>query len=211
MGLVVECAVFGVLMALNFGLGLYFSLRRKARAADTTAEVFLGSRALRSFPLAASLVASMISSVSLVGFTAHFYAYGYHLMWHALNTVLMTPLVAVLFLPVFYKLRVTSVFEGGLRGVVWTDCMQLFFILLGPIAVIANVIVDSKSSIGAQRVFHEIDVRKYIANVTFDISHDENVWSSLLASASVSLYRIGLDQVAVQRCMASRSLNDAKR
>ncbi|KAL1486103.1 hypothetical protein MTO96_031531 [Rhipicephalus appendiculatus] len=208
---IVEYAIFGVAISLNFGLGLYFSLRRKARAADTTTEMFLGSRALRSIPLAASIVASRISSITLVGFTGHFYAYGFHLVWHSLNTFVMTPVVAFLFLPVFYGLRVTSVFEGGLRGVVWTDCMQLFFILLGPTTVIAKVIVDSGSSIGAQRAFHELDIRRYIANVTFDIGHDENVWSSLLASASVSLYRVGLDQVAVQRCMASRSLSDAKR
>ncbi|KAL1431970.1 hypothetical protein MTO96_013723 [Rhipicephalus appendiculatus] len=73
--------------------------------------MFLGSRALRSFPLAASFVASAISSVTLVGFTGHFYAYGFHLMWHGLNTLAMAPVVAFLFLPVFYGLRVTSVFE----------------------------------------------------------------------------------------------------
>ncbi|KAL1431969.1 hypothetical protein MTO96_013722 [Rhipicephalus appendiculatus] len=110
---VVEYAIFGVVIALNFGLGLYLSLRRKARAADTTTEMFLGSRALRSLPLAASLVASSVSSVTFVGFTGHFYAYGFHLMWYSLNTVAMTPVVAFLFLPVFYGLRVTSVFEGA--------------------------------------------------------------------------------------------------
>ncbi|KAL3247912.1 hypothetical protein MRX96_056782 [Rhipicephalus microplus] len=269
---VVEYVIFSVIIALNFGLGLYFSLRRKARATDTTTEMFLGSRALRSFPLAASLVASRISSVSFVGFTGHFYAYGFHLIWQSLNTFAMTSVVTFLFLPVFYGLRITSVFEyirmrfnssislvacgiyllftlsagaivifaaslttrtifgtpiflcnvaiglsgtlytalGGLRGVVWTDCVQLFFIILGPTAVIANVIINSASSIGFQRAFHELDLRRYVANVTFDIGQDENVWSSLLASATVSLYRVGLDQVAVQRCMASRSLSDAK-
>ncbi|KAH8022486.1 hypothetical protein HPB51_024585 [Rhipicephalus microplus] len=108
---VMEYVVSGVVIALNFGLGLYFSLRRKALASDTTTEMFLGSRALGSFPLAASLVASAISSVSLVGFTGHFYAYGFHLMWHGLNTLAMAPVVAFLFLPVFYGLRITSLFE----------------------------------------------------------------------------------------------------
>ncbi|KAL3225301.1 hypothetical protein MRX96_049271 [Rhipicephalus microplus] len=207
---VVEYVISGVVIALNFGLGLYFSVQRKARAADTT-EMFLGSRALRSFPPAASLVASSVSSVTFVGFTGHFYAYGFHLMWYSLNTVAMIPVVTFLFLPVFYELRVTSIFEGGLRGVVWTDCMQLFFILLGPTTVIAHIIANAGSSTGVQQALHELDMLKYIANVTFDIGDNENVWSSLLASASVSLYRVGLDQVAFQRCMASRSLRDAKR
>ncbi|XP_070395521.1 sodium-coupled monocarboxylate transporter 2-like [Dermacentor albipictus] len=89
--------------------------------------------------------------------------------------------------------------------------MQLIFIVLGPTIVIANVIAGSKSSIGAQQALRELDVRRYITNVEFDISHDENVWSSLLASTTFSLYRVGLDQVTVQRCMASRTLSDAKR
>ncbi|XP_050027153.2 sodium-coupled monocarboxylate transporter 2-like [Dermacentor andersoni] len=268
-----EYAVFGALMALNFGIGLYFSLRRKARSADTTAEVFLGSRALRSFPLAASVVASLISSTGLVGFTGHFYAYGFHLMWNGLNTIAVAPLVACLFLPVFYALRITSVFEyirlrfnsaisltacgsylfltqsigalsiyaasltivtifgapliwcnivigvcgtlytalGGLRGVVWTDCMQLVFILLGPTTVIAKIIVDSASSRGASQALHELDLRTYVANVAFDITHDENVWSAFVASTTASIYRVGLDQVVVQRCMASRTLGSAQR
>ncbi|KAL1431971.1 hypothetical protein MTO96_013724 [Rhipicephalus appendiculatus] len=268
-----EYGVFGALMALNFGLGLYFSLRRKARSADTTAEVFLGSRALRSFPLAASVVASLISSTGLVGFTGHFYAYGFHLIWSGLSTIAVTPLVACLFLPVFYNLRITSVFEyvrlrfnsaisltacgmylfltqsigalsifaasltivtifgapllwcnivigvcgtlytalGGLRGVVWTDCMQLVFILLGPVTVIAKIIIDSGSSRGASMALREMDLRTYIANVTLDITHDENVWSALVASATAGIYRVGLDQVVVQRCMASRTLGGAQR
>ncbi|XP_075553613.1 sodium-coupled monocarboxylate transporter 2-like [Dermacentor variabilis] len=273
MAQVAEYAVFGALMALNFGIGLYFSLRRKARSADTTAEVFLGSRALRSFPLAASVVASLISSTGLVGFTGHFYAYGFHLMWNGLNTIAVAPLVACLFLPVFYALRITSVFEyirlrfnsaisltacgsylfltqsigalsiyaasltivtifgapliwcnivigvcgtlytalGGLRGVVWTDCMQLVFILLGPTTVIAKIIVDSASSRGASQALHELDLRTYVANVALDITHDENIWSAFVASTTASIYRVGLDQVVVQRCMASRTLGSAQR
>lgn len=268
-----EYIVFGGLMAVNFGLGLYFSLRRKARSADTTTEVFLGSRALRSFPLAASVVASLISSTGLVGFTGHFYAYGFHLIWSGLTTIAVTPLVAGLFLPVFYSLRITSVFEyvrlrfnsaislttcgmylfltqsigalsifaasltiatifgapliwcnivigicgtlytalGGLRGVVWTDCMQLVFILLGPVTVIAKIIIDSGSSRGASMALREINLSTYIANVTLDITHDENIWSALVASATAAIYRVGLDQVVVQRCMASRTLGGAQR
>ncbi|KAH7939352.1 hypothetical protein HPB52_011382 [Rhipicephalus sanguineus] len=109
--IVLEYAVFGTLMALNFGLGLYFSLRRKARLAKTTAEVFLGSRALRALPLAASAVATILSSAGLVGFAGHFYAYGFHLIWHSLAAVATAPVAVYIFLPVMYGLRITSVFE----------------------------------------------------------------------------------------------------
>ncbi|XP_049523953.1 sodium/iodide cotransporter-like [Dermacentor silvarum] len=108
---IVEYAVFGALMALNFGLGLYFSLRRKARQARTTVEVFLSSRALRALPLAASVVATTVSSSGMVGVTGHFYAHGFHLMWHALAVVVVAPVAAQTFLPLMYGLRITSVFE----------------------------------------------------------------------------------------------------
>ncbi|XP_070394590.1 putative sodium-dependent multivitamin transporter [Dermacentor albipictus] len=246
-----EYAVFSVLMALNLGLGLYFSLpRKKASSAGTKAEVFLGSRALRVFPLAASVVASLISSTGMVGLTGHFYAYGFHFMWTSLTTVLVAPVAGWLFLTVLYELRVTSIFEqsigalaifaasltivtvfgvsllwsniiiglcatcytalGGLRGVVWTDCMQLVFILLGPATVIAKVIIDSRSSATAIQPVDDFNLRPYIANIEFNLSHDENVWVTV-AALTASLYRVGMDQVVVQRCMASRSLASAKR
>lgn len=106
-----EHVVFGTLVALNLALGLYFSLRRKARSADTTSEVFLGSRALRAVPLAASIVASLFSSMGMVGFVGHSYAFGFHLIWDSLAKVVLAPTAAYLFLPVFYDLGITSVFE----------------------------------------------------------------------------------------------------
>ncbi|KAH9382259.1 hypothetical protein HPB48_016560 [Haemaphysalis longicornis] len=106
-----EHAVFGTLVVLNLVLGLYFSLRRKARLADTTSEVFLGSRALRAIPLAASVVASLFSSMGMVGFVGHSYAFGFHLIWNHLAKLVLAPLAAYLFLPVFFDLRITSVFE----------------------------------------------------------------------------------------------------
>ncbi|KAH6927470.1 hypothetical protein HPB50_004467 [Hyalomma asiaticum] len=111
--MITEYSVFGVLMAANLGVGLYFSRRRKDHSG--TAEVFLGSRTLRALPLAVSMVATMLSSTGLVGFTGHYYAYGFHLFWNDLTIILLAPLIAHLFLPVFYKLRITSVFEK-LRG-----------------------------------------------------------------------------------------------
>ncbi|XP_037570538.2 sodium-coupled monocarboxylate transporter 2-like [Dermacentor silvarum] len=270
---IVEYGVFGSLMALNFGLGLYFSLRRKARLARTTVEVFLGSRALRALPLAASVVATIVSSAGMVGFTGHFYAYGFHLMWHALVAVVVAPVAAHIFLPVMYGLRITSVFEyirqrfnsaialtacisyifltqsigalaifaagltiftvfgaplvlcniliglfgtlytalGGLRGVVWTDCAQLIFMLFAPATVIAKVIIDMNASYGTFQPVTDFDLRAFVGNFTLDFSHDETVWAAFFGSVATAIYRVGLDQAVVQRCMASRTLAEAQR
>ncbi|KAH8022204.1 hypothetical protein HPB51_023054 [Rhipicephalus microplus] len=111
-----EGALFGFLVLSNLFLGLYFSFRKRDNATDSSAvrsEVFLASRMLKTLPLAASSVASLFSSTGLVGFPAHFYAYGWHLLWAYLMTLVMIPLATHVFVPVLYNLRITSIFEAS--------------------------------------------------------------------------------------------------
>ncbi|KAH7937515.1 hypothetical protein HPB49_012811 [Dermacentor silvarum] len=75
------------------------------------AEIFLGSRALKILPLAASSAASLFSPTGLIGFTAHYYAYGWHLIWTVTGPILCLPLATHVFVPVLYRLGITSIFE----------------------------------------------------------------------------------------------------
>lgn len=109
----VEHITFGVLMAANLGLGLYFAFSRRARKAPTADEVFLGSRTMGTLPLAMSVLASMISAIGVIGFGAHYYAHGFHYAWSLVSAPLLVPVVTLVVIPVLYKLRVTSVFEVG--------------------------------------------------------------------------------------------------
>ncbi|EEC11031.1 sodium-dependent multivitamin transporter, putative [Ixodes scapularis] len=110
MGALVEYVIFGLLMIANLGLGLYFSFAKKS-AITTSDEVFLGSRKLRMLPLAMSVLASMLSAVGIVGATAHFYAYGLRYHWSIGSKLLVMPFVMYVVVPVFYKLKLTSIFE----------------------------------------------------------------------------------------------------
>ncbi|CAN8001803.1 unnamed protein product, partial [Ixodes hexagonus] len=116
MSLDVEKLVFGVLVAANLCLGLYFSLVARTRSASTPDEVFLGSRRLRMLPLAVSVLASMISAIGLIGFSAHYYAYGFHYSWCLLNSMFLVPVVSGVIIPVLYRLKVTSVFQVSAGG-----------------------------------------------------------------------------------------------
>ncbi|XP_070395470.1 sodium-coupled monocarboxylate transporter 1-like [Dermacentor albipictus] len=112
---VFECALFVFLLVANLSLGLYFSFRKRNTAvggAATTSEVFLASRMLKTLPLAASSVASLFST-GLVGFPAHYYAYGWHLSWGYLTPLALIPLATQVFVPVLYRLRITSIFEAS--------------------------------------------------------------------------------------------------
>ncbi|KAL1468634.1 hypothetical protein MTO96_041354 [Rhipicephalus appendiculatus] len=57
----------------------------------------------------------------------------------------------------------------------------------------------------------DFDIRTFMGNFDLDLSNDETVWATFFGSAAISLYRIGLDQSVVQRCMASRTLAEAQR
>ncbi|CAN7992855.1 unnamed protein product, partial [Ixodes hexagonus] len=62
-------------------------------------------------PLAISMFASIVSSVGVVGFTGHFYAYGFHFSWSVITAIILLPLITQVIIPVVYKLKVTSIFE----------------------------------------------------------------------------------------------------
>ncbi|XP_077491824.1 sodium-coupled monocarboxylate transporter 2-like [Amblyomma americanum] len=271
-----EYVIFGVLVAVNLLFGLCYSLTKRVSSpgvAATEAEVFLGSRALKMIPLAASAVASLYSSTGLVGFPAHFYAYGWHVIWCGITPLLFFPLATRVFVPLLYDLRVTSIFEylrlrfnraisltacaiyifltqsvaaisifvasltlvtvfkaslfwsniaiglsgtlytvlGGLRGVVWTDCMQFLVILIAPTTFVAKVLVDSFSSNSTVQPLGDLNIKEYIGDLSFDLTSDENVWACLWGSSALSIYRMCLDQMVVQRLLASRTLKDAQR
>ncbi|KAH9361580.1 hypothetical protein HPB48_001457 [Haemaphysalis longicornis] len=105
-----EYTVFAVLMAGNFGLGLYFSCHRRGTK-STADEVFLGSRSLHAIPLAVSALASIMSSIGIVGISAHVYAYGTHMFWNQVLAPFNALIIAHIVVPVLYRLRVTSIFE----------------------------------------------------------------------------------------------------
>lgn len=273
---VLEYVVFGVAVVTNLSLGLYFSFRRaplRTGGVSTEVEVFLGSRALKVLPLAASSVASFISSTGLVGFPAHHYAYGMHVTWSSLSALLYLPLATNFVVPVLYKLGVTSIFEylrlrfntaisltacviyifltqsvgaisifaasltvatvfkvplfwcnvciglcgtfytalGGLRGVVWMDCLQLLIVLIAPIALIGKIMADSLSASSVIKPLTDFNAKKYIGDFSLDLTSDESVWSYLLGASAGGLCRLCFDQVIVQRQMACRTLKEAKR
>lgn len=249
-----EYVLFGTVIVANLCLGLYFSFRRappRSRIASPEAEMFLGSRALRVLPLAASAVASLMSSTGLIAFPAHFYAYGLHMAWGILMQFVYLPLVTHVFVPVIYKLGVTSIFEqsvgaisifaasltlatvfnaplfwgnvfiglcgtfytalGGLRGVVWMDCVQLLAIIVAPSALIAKVTIDALSDKSNIQPLTDFNIKQYLGDFSLDFTKDENVWSVICGSAAISMYRLCFDQVVVQRQLASRTLQEAKR
>ncbi|EEC13214.1 sodium/solute symporter, putative, partial [Ixodes scapularis] len=98
---------------------------------------------------------------------------------------------------------------GGLRSVVWTDCMQTVIIVSGIATIFIKVGYDSFVHPRHHLSFQE--VRPYFLNASFDLTQDENIWANLIGLAAMGLFRTGIDQAAVQRYLAARTLKDARR
>ncbi|KAL1473531.1 hypothetical protein MTO96_038598 [Rhipicephalus appendiculatus] len=204
MALVFECSLFVALVAANLALGLYFSVRnapsRRTDAGARKLEVFLGSRALRYLPLAASSVASLVSSTGLIGFPAHFYAYGWHVLWISLAPLLLFPVATQLFVPLLYKLGVTSIFEYlRLRfnaGISLTAC--IIYILLTILPYYINTyLVHVPGFLG-------LFLAGVVCASTSTISSTINSQATILYVDVISLHFKNADQhvVWITRCTA---------
>ncbi|PSN54833.1 Sodium-coupled monocarboxylate transporter 2 [Blattella germanica] len=97
------------MLVLSTLIGIYFGFWGKKE--DTPDEYLLGGKSMSTLPVAVSLVASLVSGITVMGDPPEIYTYG-PLYWVG---VFAAPFVAILdnylYLPVFYELQVTSVFE----------------------------------------------------------------------------------------------------
>ncbi|KAH6927438.1 hypothetical protein HPB50_003473 [Hyalomma asiaticum] len=99
---------------------------------------------------------------------------------------------------------------GGLRGVVWTDCMQFIFILVAPTTVVLKIAMDSFRPNSTVQPFSSLDLQKYFGNYSMDITSDETIWACLFGSLGLQAYRMCMDQVVAQRLLACRTIKEAK-
>lgn len=104
---VVDYVVFAGMLLGTLAIGVYHAVLGARNV--TTADYLLGGRNLSTLPVSISLMASFISAILLLGFPAETYAYG-GLYWvHCAGNVLGALLAVILFVPVLYPLKLTSV------------------------------------------------------------------------------------------------------
>jgi Na+/proline symporter len=129
----IDYLVFGSMLVFSASVGVYFGYFNKSKSKKQTTtsrhdesltektttdfgsksmlEYLLGSRKLKSFPVAMSLVASYISGVTVLGTPAEIYNYGTQYWLIILPIFLMGFIVSYVYLPVFCALKVGSSYE----------------------------------------------------------------------------------------------------
>ncbi|XP_077498935.1 putative sodium-dependent multivitamin transporter isoform X1 [Amblyomma americanum] len=99
---------------------------------------------------------------------------------------------------------------GGLRSVVWADCVQGVIMTASPLIIIGKIVYDSVHSEVPMRPLTEFNTTFYFWETSWDLTTDETVWAAAVGALPLHLVRLGLDQMITQRFLAAKSMHDAR-
>ncbi|CAI9574473.1 unnamed protein product [Staurois parvus] len=105
----VDYIIFALLLVLSSAIGLYYALSGGKQR--TTQEFLLANRNMGFFPVALSLLATFQSAVAILGVPSEMYRFGTEYWFLGCSYVLGLLIPAYIFIPVFYRLRLTSTYE----------------------------------------------------------------------------------------------------
>jgi len=101
--------VFAGMLVVSAVIGVYYACIGGKQS--TTNEFLMAGRNMGTFPVAMSLIASFMSAITLLGTPAEMYQFGTLYMLIAFSFLLVIPATISIYLPIFYRLQVTSAYE----------------------------------------------------------------------------------------------------
>uniref|UniRef100_H0XII6 Sodium-coupled monocarboxylate transporter 1 n=1 Tax=Otolemur garnettii TaxID=30611 RepID=H0XII6_OTOGA len=101
--------VFAGMLVISAVIGVYYAFAGVGQ--QTSKDFLMGGRRMNAVPVALSLTASFMSAITVLGTPAEVYRFGAIFSIFAVTYFLTVVLSAEVFLPVFYKLGVTSTYE----------------------------------------------------------------------------------------------------
>lgn len=110
---VADYAVFAGMLLLSMAIGLYQALKKQPQDASTD-DFFTGGRGMSAVPVGLSLCASFMSAVQVLGVPSEAYRFGFKFLYMCLGQSINSLLTAYLFLPVFFRLGITSINQVGI-------------------------------------------------------------------------------------------------
>ncbi|XP_019730798.1 sodium/iodide cotransporter isoform X1 [Hippocampus comes] len=105
---VADYAVFAGMLLFSMAIGLYQALKKQPQDASTD-DFFTGGRGMSAVPVGLSLCASFMSAVQVLGVPSEAYHFGFKFLYMCLGQSINSLLTAYLFLPVFFRLGITSI------------------------------------------------------------------------------------------------------
>jgi SSS family transporter len=100
---------------------------------------------------------------------------------------------------------------GGIKSVVWTDCLQFVVYVAG--ALIAGMLIIQKLPGGWNEYlsFAEAHHKFRLIDASFDFTQPYTLWAGIVGGTFLALATHGADQLMVQRYLCARSQRDASR
>ena len=102
-----EYAIFILMLSISAGIGVFFCVKGQKSNAD----FLMGGKSMSVLPMTMSLVASFMSAITLLGTPAEMYVNGTQYIALVLAYPFVMGSAAHLYLPVFYKLGVSTSYE----------------------------------------------------------------------------------------------------
>ncbi|KAF7206937.1 sodium-coupled monocarboxylate transporter 1-like [Nothobranchius furzeri] len=151
---IADYAVFVLMLVVSAGIGVYYAWMDRS-----SGEFLTGGRTLTALPVSMSLTASIMSSVTLMSNPAEVYQYGAIFGLIGIAYTLSIVITSEIFLPVFYRLGITSIYEyleqrfnkaarlyGTVTFIIQT-CLYAGVMAYGP-ALALNRVIDMNLWIG---------------------------------------------------------------
>ncbi|EPY74352.1 hypothetical protein CB1_002098008 [Camelus ferus] len=111
-----DYVVFAAMLLISAVVGIYHAFA--AGGQQTPKDFLMGGRRMTAVPVALSLTASFMSAVTVLGSPSEVYRFGAIFSIFAITYFLVVVISAEVFLPVFYKLGITSTYEILYTGIV---------------------------------------------------------------------------------------------
>uniref|UniRef100_A0A8C9G3I0 Sodium-dependent multivitamin transporter n=1 Tax=Pavo cristatus TaxID=9049 RepID=A0A8C9G3I0_PAVCR len=104
-----DYSIFVLLLVLSAAIGLFYALSGGRQR--TVQEFLLANRSMSFLPVALSLLATFQSAVAILGVPAEIYRFGTEYWFLGCSYFLGLLIPAHVFIPVFYRLQITSTYE----------------------------------------------------------------------------------------------------
>uniref|UniRef100_A0A9J8CQD6 Solute carrier family 5 member 8 n=1 Tax=Cyprinus carpio carpio TaxID=630221 RepID=A0A9J8CQD6_CYPCA len=104
-----DYVVFTLMLVISAGIGVYYAF--SGRGQSSSADFLVGGRSMTAVPVALSLSASFMSAITVLGTPVEVYQYGAVFILICFAYVLMVAVSSEIFLPIFYRLGITSTYE----------------------------------------------------------------------------------------------------
>ncbi|XP_074082785.1 sodium-coupled monocarboxylate transporter 1-like [Macrotis lagotis] len=101
--------VFAGMLLSSAAIGLYYACRRTGP--QTQKDFLMGGQKMTAVPVALSLTSSFMSAITILGIPTEIYRFGAIFTMYGFSYVIMVVVTSEVFLPVFYKLGITSTYE----------------------------------------------------------------------------------------------------